>query len=107
MEIPRSEFPKVGGLFVPAGDELAAVALELGFAYSGWLAVTGSAGPGISLKAEAIGWASMSEIPLIVINVQRGGPSTGLRQMLSKATSIKQCSADMAIVRELFWRRRR
>src|ERR1700736_5317784 len=78
MEILRSEFPKYGGLFVQAEDELAAVSLALGFSYSGSLAVTGSAGPGISLKAEAIGWASMAEIPLIVINVQRGGPSTGL-----------------------------
>src|SRR5437016_6967388 len=78
MEILRSELPKYGGLFVQAEDELAAVSLALGFSYSGSLAVTGSAGPGISLKAEAIGWASMAEIPLIVVNVQRGGPSTGL-----------------------------
>src|SRR5256886_4330516 len=45
---------------------------------SGYLAVTGSAGPGISLKAEAIGWASMAELPIIICNIQRGGPSTGL-----------------------------
>jgi 2-oxoglutarate ferredoxin oxidoreductase subunit alpha len=78
MEILRSEFPKYGGLFVQAEDELAAVSLALGFSYAGYLSVTGSAGPGISLKTEAIGWASMAEIPLIVVNVQRGGPSTGL-----------------------------
>ena len=78
MEILRSELPKYGGLFVQAEDELGAVSLALGFSYGGHLAVTGSAGPGISLKTEAIGWASMSEIPLIVVNVQRGGPSTGL-----------------------------
>jgi 2-oxoglutarate ferredoxin oxidoreductase subunit alpha len=78
MEILRSEFPKYGGIFVQAEDELAAVSLALGFSYSGFLAVTGSAGPGISLKSEAIGWASMAEMPLIVVNVQRGGPSTGL-----------------------------
>jgi 2-oxoglutarate/2-oxoacid ferredoxin oxidoreductase subunit alpha len=63
---------------VQAEDELAAVSLALGFSYAGYLSVTGSAGPGISLKTEAIGWASMAEIPLIVVNVQRGGPSTGL-----------------------------
>src|SRR3979490_1862949 len=78
MEILRSELPKYGGIFVQAEDELGAVSLALGFSFSGYLAVTGSAGPGISLKAEAIGWASMSEMPLIIINVQRGGPSTGL-----------------------------
>ena len=78
MEILRGELPKYGGIFVQAEDELGAVSLALGFSFSGYLAVTGSAGPGISLKTEAIGWASMSEMPLIIINVQRGGPSTGL-----------------------------
>ena len=91
METLRSEFPKYGGLFVQAEDELASVSLALGFSYSGWLAVTGSAGPGISLKAEAIGWASMSEIPLIVINVQRGGPSTGL------PTNVEQSDLHQAV----------
>ena len=78
MEILRSELPKYGGMFVQAEDELGAVSMALGFSFSGYLAVTGSAGPGISLKTEAIGWASMAEMPLIIINVQRGGPSTGL-----------------------------
>ncbi len=78
MEIMRAELPKYGGLFVQAEDELAAVAVALGFAYAGHLAVTGSSGPGISLKAEAVGWASMAEVPLLIVNVQRGGPSTGL-----------------------------
>src|SRR5204862_450066 len=78
METLRRELPKYGGIFVQAEDELASVSLAIGMSYSGWLAVTGSAGPGISLKTEAIGWASMAEIPLIICNVQRGGPSTGL-----------------------------
>src|ERR1700724_3410013 len=78
MEILRREFPKYGGIFVQAEDELGAVSLPLGFSYSGYLAVTGSAGPGISLKTEAIGWASMAEIPIIICNIQHGGPSTGL-----------------------------
>ena len=91
MEILRSEFPKYGGVFVQAEDELGAVSLALGFSYAGHLAVTGSAGPGISLKSEAIGWASMAEIPLIVINVQRGGPSTGL------PTNVEQSDLYQAI----------
>src|SRR6478736_1951608 len=78
METLRREMPKYGGIFVQAEDELGAVSIALGFSYSGYLAVTGSAGPGISLKTEAIGWASMAEIPLIICNIQRGGPSTGL-----------------------------
>src|SRR5437667_10672047 len=73
MEILRREFPKYGGIFVQAEDELGAVSLSLGFSYAGYLAVTGSAGPGISLKTEAVGWASMAEIPLIICNIQRGG----------------------------------
>jgi 2-oxoglutarate/2-oxoacid ferredoxin oxidoreductase subunit alpha len=91
METLRSEFPKYGGIFVQAEDELAAVSLALGFSYAGYLAVTGSAGPGISLKTEAIGWASMAEIPLIVVNVQRGGPSTGL------PTNVEQSDLYQAI----------
>ena len=91
MEILRSEFPKYGGLFVQCEDELAAVSMALGFSYAGHLAVTGSSGPGISLKAEAIGWASMAEIPLIVVNVQRGGPSTGL------PTNVEQSDLYQAI----------
>jgi 2-oxoglutarate ferredoxin oxidoreductase subunit alpha len=65
--------------------------MALGFSYAGHLAVTGSSGPGISLKAEAIGWASMAEIPLIVVNVQRGGPSTGL------PTNVEQSDLYQAI----------
>src|SRR5437762_6093641 len=91
METLRRELPKYGGIFVQAEDELGAVSLALGFSYSGYLAVTGSAGPGISLKTEAIGWASMAEMPLIVINVQRGGPSTGL------PTNVEQSDLFQAI----------
>jgi 2-oxoglutarate ferredoxin oxidoreductase subunit alpha len=91
MEILRRELPKYGGIFVQAEDELGAVSMTLGFSFSGYLAVTGSAGPGISLKTEAIGWASMAEIPIIIINVQRGGPSTGL------PTNVEQSDLFQAI----------
>lgn len=91
METLRGEFPKYGGLFVQCEDELAAVSMAIGFSYSGHLAITGSAGPGISLKTEAIGWASMAEIPLIIVNVQRGGPSTGL------PTNVEQSDLFQAI----------
>jgi len=91
METLRRELPKYGGIFVQAEDELGAVSLALGFSYSGYLAVTGSAGPGISLKTEAIGWASMAEIPLLICNIQRGGPSTGL------PTNVEQSDLHQAI----------
>jgi 2-oxoglutarate ferredoxin oxidoreductase subunit alpha len=61
-----------------AEDEIAAITSAIGAAYGGSLGITTSSGPGIALKAEAMGLAVMLEIPLIVINIQRGGPSTGL-----------------------------
>lgn len=61
-----------------AEDEIAAVCAALGAAYAGGLAVTTTSGPGMALKAEAIGLAVMMELPMIVCNIQRGGPSTGL-----------------------------
>src|SRR5213596_1726554 len=91
MEVLRRELPKYGGIFVQAEDELGSVSIALGCSYAGYLAVTGSAGPGISLKAEAIGWASMAEIPLIICNIQRGGPSTGL------PTNVEQSDLHQAI----------
>ena len=91
MEQLRVELPKYGGLFVQAEDELAAVSIALGFAYSGHTAVTGSSGPGLSLKMEALSYATMAELPIVVINVQRGGPSTGL------PTSVEQSDLMQAI----------
>lgn len=61
-----------------AEDEIAAICAAIGAAYGGNLAVTGTSGPGMALKGEAMGLALMLEIPLLIVNVQRGGPSTGL-----------------------------
>ncbi len=61
-----------------AEDEIAAIASAIGASYAGSLGVTSSSGPGIALKTEAIGLAIMTELPLVIINSQRGGPSTGL-----------------------------
>ncbi|HTL47943.1 MAG TPA: 2-oxoacid:acceptor oxidoreductase subunit alpha [Verrucomicrobiae bacterium] len=61
-----------------AEDEIAACGVAIGAAFGGQIGVTGTSGPGICLKAEAIGLAVMTELPLIIINVQRGGPSTGM-----------------------------
>ncbi|MBL8288851.1 MAG: 2-oxoacid:acceptor oxidoreductase subunit alpha [Rubrivivax sp.] len=70
-------FEKVGGLVHQAEDEIAACAFAIGASYAGRCAVTITSGPGYSLKQEGIGLAVMAEIPLVVVNVQRGGPSTG------------------------------
>ncbi|MBI1991096.1 MAG: 2-oxoacid:acceptor oxidoreductase family protein, partial [Betaproteobacteria bacterium] len=70
-------FEKVGGIVHQAEDEIAACSFAIGASYAGKCAVTITSGPGYSLKQEAIGLAVMGEIPLVVVNVQRGGPSTG------------------------------
>jgi 2-oxoglutarate ferredoxin oxidoreductase subunit alpha len=61
-----------------AEDEIAAVCAAIGASFTGHVALTGTSGPGVALKQEAIGLAVMTELPLVIINVQRGGPSTGL-----------------------------
>ncbi|MDR1708564.1 MAG: 2-oxoacid:acceptor oxidoreductase subunit alpha [Candidatus Accumulibacter sp.] len=70
-------FERVGGIVHQAEDEIAACAFAIGSSYAGKCAVTITSGPGYSLKQEGIGLAVMAEIPLVVVNVQRGGPSTG------------------------------
>ena len=90
MEILRRELPKYGGTFVQCEDEIAAISMANGASFAGRVAVTGSSGPGISLKMEALGWAIMAEVPLVVINVQRGGPSTGM------PTSVEQSDLNLA-----------
>jgi 2-oxoglutarate ferredoxin oxidoreductase subunit alpha len=90
MEILRRELPKYGGTFVQCEDEIASVSMAIGASYAGRVAVTGSSGPGISLKMESIGWATMAEVPLVVCDVQRGGPSTGL------PTNVEQSDLNIA-----------
>ena len=90
MELLRRELPKYDGVFVQAEDEIAAVSMAIGSSWGGRCAVTGSSGPGIALKGEAIGWAVMAEIPLIIIDVQRGGPSTGM------PTNVEQSDLNIA-----------
>ncbi len=70
-------FERVGGIVHQAEDEIAACAFAIGASYAGKCAVTVTSGPGYSLKQEGIGLAVMAEIPLVVVNVMRGGPSTG------------------------------
>ena len=78
MEYMIENLPKVGGTVVQTEDEIAAANMAIGSNYAGVRAFTASAGPGLSLMMEAIGLSGMTETPFVVINTQRGGPSTGL-----------------------------
>ncbi|HTY88737.1 MAG TPA: 2-oxoacid:acceptor oxidoreductase subunit alpha [Candidatus Acidoferrum sp.] len=90
MELLRRELPKYGGSFIQCEDEIASVSMAIGASYAGRVAVTGSSGPGISLKTEALGWAIMAEMPLVIVDVQRGGPSTGM------PTNVEQSDLNIA-----------
>lgn len=78
MEWLAKELPKFGGKMLQCEDEIAAIQYAIGASYGGVKSMTATSGPGFSLMQEAIGLASMAEIPLVVADVQRGGPSTGI-----------------------------
>ena len=78
MEFLAGELPKVGGTLVQAEDEMAALAMVIGASFSGQQALTATSGPGLALMIELLGLASMTEVPLVIVNVQRAGPSTGM-----------------------------
>jgi len=73
-----AKYKNFGTMTFQAEDEIAAMGAALGAAYGGSIAVTASSGPGIALKGEAIGLGIMTELPVVILNIQRGGPSTGL-----------------------------
>ncbi len=77
-EKSASMLPKVGGKFIQMEDEIAGIAAAIGGSIAGLKSMTATSGPGFSLKMENLGYATIAEIPLVVVNVQRGGPSTGL-----------------------------
>ena len=77
-EISATELPKVGGKFVQMEDEIASMGAIIGASLAGLKSMTATSGPGFSLKQENIGYASITEIPCVIVDVQRGGPSTGL-----------------------------
>jgi len=78
MEAMAKHLPSFGGSMVQAEDEIAAINMIIGASFAGQPAMTATSGPGLSLMTEAMGLASMAEIPIVVVNVQRAGPSTGL-----------------------------
>lgn len=86
-----SKLKHFGTITLQVEDEIAAVTAAIGASFAGSLAVTGTSGPGVALKSEAIGLAVVTELPLVIVNVQRGGPSTGL------PTKTEQADLDQAI----------
>ena len=84
-----SRYKSFGVITVQAEDEIAAICSAIGASYAGLLGVTTTSGPGLALKSEALGLAVSTELPLIVINVQRGGPSTGLPTKTEQADLLQ------------------
>ncbi|WML56742.1 2-oxoacid:acceptor oxidoreductase subunit alpha [Neobacillus sp. PS2-9] len=78
MEYLIKKLPALGGTVIQTEDEIAACTMAIGANYGGVRAITASAGPGLSLKMEAIGLSGITETPLVIVDTQRGGPSTGL-----------------------------
>ena len=73
-----SRYKNHGIMTIQAEDEIAAIGMAIGASFGGALGITGTSGPGVALKGEAMGLAHITELPLVIVNVQRGGPSTGL-----------------------------
>ena len=91
MHVISDLLPKNGGAAIQMEDEIAGICCVIGASMSGKRALTATSGPGVSLKAENLGLAQMAEVPLVLVNVMRGGPSTGLPTRVSQG-DIKQAS---------------
>jgi 2-oxoglutarate ferredoxin oxidoreductase subunit alpha len=84
-ELSAERLPRYGGKFIQMEDEIAGIAAAIGGSLAGLKSMTATSGPGFSLKQENIGYAAITEIPLVIVNVMRGGPSTGLPTSPSQA----------------------
>jgi len=91
LEWLSSALPKVGGRLVQAEDELASINMAIGASYGGIPSITATSGPGYALMTEAIGLATASEVPVVIVDVMRGGPSTGI------PTKSEQSDLNIAI----------
>jgi 2-oxoglutarate ferredoxin oxidoreductase subunit alpha len=97
----------VGGFVHQAEDEIAAIGFAVGCSYAGKTACTITSGPGLALKTEFIGLAVMAEIPLVIVDVQRGGPATGLPTKIEQGDLMAAMYARRAIRRSRSSLRRR
>ncbi len=84
-----SKYKNYGVITFQAEDEIAGVTSAIGASFGGWLAITTTSGPGLALKTEAVGLAVMTELPLVIVDVQRGGPSTGLPTKTEQADLLQ------------------
>jgi 2-oxoglutarate ferredoxin oxidoreductase subunit alpha len=89
MEWLEKRLPRFDGTMIQAEDEIASAGMVIGAAFAGAKSMTSTSGPGISLMSEMIGLASMAEIPCVFINVQRGGPSTGIPTKTSQSDLLQ------------------
>lgn len=94
MEVVAAELPRVGGAMVQAEDEIASMGMVLGASFCGLRSMTATSGPGLSLMAELIGLGSMAELPCVIVDVQRGGPSTGLPTKTEQADLLLALAAS-------------
>lgn len=100
-ETSALRLPQVGGKFIQMEDEIASISAAIGASIAGVKAMTATSGPGFSLKQESIGYASMAEIPLVIVDVQRAGPSTGLPTAPSQGDVMQAkwgCHGDHSII---------
>ncbi len=88
-EVLSYRLPQTGGVFIQMEDEIASMAAIIGASLAGVKSMTATSGPGFSLMQENIGYASMAEVPCVVVNVQRGGPSTGLPTLPAQADAMQ------------------
>ncbi len=84
MEFLAAQLPKVGGTMIQAEDEIAALAMAIGASFTGARAMTATSGPGLALMIELLGHATATETPVVVVDVQRAGPSTGMPTKVSQ-----------------------
>ncbi|HVC19281.1 MAG TPA: 2-oxoacid:acceptor oxidoreductase subunit alpha [Vicinamibacterales bacterium] len=91
MQFLSREIWKYGGTVLQAEDEIAGIAAAVGASFAGRKAMTATSGPGVDLKTEVLGLASMIEVPLVLLNVQRGGPSTGLPTRAEQGDLFQAC----------------
>ena len=88
-EFMARHLPRVGGKFIQMEDEIASMAAVIGASVTGVKSMTATSGPGFSLMQEHIGYAYMAEVPCVIVNVQRGGPSTGLPTKVSQSDTMQ------------------
>ncbi|MCC7161620.1 MAG: 2-oxoacid:acceptor oxidoreductase subunit alpha [Anaerolineae bacterium] len=84
MEFLAAEFPQINGTMIQAEDEIAAINMCLGGSFAGARSMTATSGPGVALMVEALGHATMTELPVVLVDVQRAGPSTGMPTKVSQ-----------------------